>query len=220
MNKKIKINKIFLFFLILIFFIFIIFCILYIKRNRSFYINKKDKRQIDFLNKNQLNVEKDIEIQELKPKKSELELAKKLAYLSLKQFEEGLSNSRYQEDYKNIIIGDPEKFKENVLNGTLSTVSTSLIKGSIDFLSKILNREINLIINDNFVLSSCLINPLDHKQSKNTIDLKLRNKNDSHFFIEEPNDTPGDGYCFFHALIFSLDKTVMNWRNIIDKYLN
>ncbi|MFW8664725.1 hypothetical protein ACOES3_02615 [Candidatus Phytoplasma citri] len=47
----------------------------------------------------------------------------------------------------------------------------------------------------------------------------MKNFNNIHFYIKEYNDTPGDGYCFFHALKYLLDETIPNWLDLINEDL-
>ncbi|MBS2126412.1 hypothetical protein J8J04_01770 ['Fragaria x ananassa' phyllody phytoplasma] len=136
-------------------------------------------------------------------------LVQKLAYLGLNQFKKGLLEKN--EDYQNIFEGDPQLFQENVLNGTLSTASTPLIQGTIDFLSEKLNQKICLIINNHPLLCST-IQLID----KETIDLNLKN-NGNHFFINISSDTASDGYCFFHAITFLLNQKKIKWEHIINQ---
>ncbi|WAN63682.1 hypothetical protein RS022_08950 [Candidatus Phytoplasma rubi] len=136
--------------------------------------------------------------------------SKALAYLGLNQFIIGLQNNI--EKYRNIWIGDKEIFIEQILNGTLKTASTPLICGIIDFLGEKLNKKIELYVNDKLNLDS--INQSDSNTSP--LILKLKNdKNQTHFFINYSDDTVGDGYCFFNAIIFLLDEVINNWKNII-----
>ncbi|WBL31588.1 hypothetical protein [Candidatus Phytoplasma sacchari] len=214
MNKKFKTKKNIIF--AFIFIIFILSISIIYKKIENIKIKKEEIYSI-------LDQKSD-------SKKSDLIFVQKLAYLGLKQFQDGLLDDDYKKLYQYIIKGDMDQFEENVLNGTLSTASTPLIQGTIDFLSKKLNKKINIILNterkmkslESHVLSSIYkLENIKNKNNKdNTISVKLCNINNSHFYVEKPNDTPGDGYCFFHALSFILDKKIPNWRNIIEKDLN
>ncbi|KND62567.1 hypothetical protein [Candidatus Phytoplasma phoenicium] len=66
-------------------------------------------------------------------------LVKTLAYLGLNQFVIGLIENKIPE-YEDIFLVDSEMFIPKVLNGNLGTSSTSLIQGTIDFLSFKLNK--------------------------------------------------------------------------------
>lgn len=135
----------------------------------------------------------------------------KLAYIGMQQFKKGLSehNKRYEE----IFIGDPIIFEELVKTGTLRTASTPLILGTIDFISECLKKKINLYINEKHYLSTS--DNLLKKSETEILDLKIRNYNNIHFFVNEYEDTIGDGYCFFHALDNVLEKKIPNWRKNI-----
>ncbi|WP_349401940.1 hypothetical protein [Candidatus Phytoplasma solani] len=136
------------------------------------------------------------------------QLTHKLAYLGLNQFVNGLEDDRFKQHYLLILQGDKDVFENNVLNCSLQTASTSLIQGTLDFLGQQLKHKLNLIINDKHLLSSfsCDDNP---------IDLRMKNNN-FHFFIQTPKDTRGDGYCFFHALIFLLKEKNLSLEDIIN----
>ncbi|MDV3171003.1 MAG: hypothetical protein Q8781_01720 [Candidatus Phytoplasma stylosanthis] len=155
----------------------------------------------------------------IKKNDSEAKLVRKISYLGLKQFVEGLEQDKFKEKYKLIAFDHvkEDKIEEKVLNFCLETANTLLIQGTIDFLTSKLNKEIFLCINnDNIQLSSCSFSDCN---SNETINLKLCNKN-NHFFISKFHDTPGDGYCFFHALIKLLDQKVPDWRDKIKQDLN
>ncbi|TKA88110.1 MAG: hypothetical protein QS2022_0770 [Candidatus Phytoplasma asteris] len=137
-----------------------------------------------------------------------LQLTCKLAYLGLNQFVNGLENDQFKEQYLLIFNGDSSFFENDVLSYSLRTASTPLIQGTLDFLGQQLKRKFNLIINDKHLLSSFLFD-------NNPIDLKMKNNN-YHFFIQKPEDTKGDGYCFFHALIFLLKEKKLFSENIIN----
>ncbi|WP_235043260.1 hypothetical protein [Candidatus Phytoplasma australiense] len=131
-----------------------------------------------------------------KPKKFQnIPLTRQLAYLGLNQFIDGLDDNQFQSLYLTILQGDQEFFENDVLNCSLKTATTPLIQGTLDFLSQRLNQKFNLIINDCNSLSSVGLG--------RSVDLKMQN-NSYHFFIKKSSDTLGDGYCFFHALIFVL----------------
>nr|WP_153369360.1 hypothetical protein [Candidatus Phytoplasma sacchari]KAB8121829.1 hypothetical protein F2B49_02100 [Candidatus Phytoplasma sacchari] len=215
MNKKCKTKKNIIF--TFIFIISILSISIIYKKNENIKIKKEEIYSI-------LDQKSDSK------KLEDLIFVQKLAYLGLKQFQYGLLDDDYKKLYQNIVKGDMDRFEENVLNGTLSTASTPLIQGTIDFLSKKLNKKINIILKterkmkslESHVLSSIYkLENIKNKNNKdNTINVKLCNINNSHFYVEKPNDTPGDGYCFFHALSFILDKKIPNWKNIIEKDLN
>lgn len=174
MKKTIKKNIIiFICFTLLVFCFFIIFC-----KN-----SKNEKPFTCFKNPN-----------------NSLQLTRKLAYLGLNQFVNGLESDQFKEQYLLIFNGDSSFFENDVLSCSLKTASTPLIQGTLDFLSQQLKRKFNLIINDKHLLSSFLFD-------NNPIDLEMKNNN-YHFFIQKPEDTKGDGYCFFHALIFLLKKKI------------
>lgn len=144
--------------------------------------------------------------------KNKSHFIKKLAYLGLKQFVIGLTNDLFRDRYKNILMGDHKLFVTKVFNGTLNTVSSSLIQGTIDFLSEKLKKNISLIINKIPMLSNT--NHIFDDHLTKPIKLKISNKR-NHFFIHEFNDTLGDGYCFFHAIAFLLDRMIPQWKTIV-----
>ncbi|MGI3136028.1 MAG: hypothetical protein ACN23H_00360 [Candidatus Phytoplasma vitis] len=134
--------------------------------------------------------------------------SKALAYLGLNQFIIGLQNNI--EKYKIIWEGDKEIFIKQILNGTLNTASTPLICGTIDFLGEKLNKKIELYVNNKLNLDSI------NQSNSNTSPLILKLKNDrNHFFINDYDDTVGDGYCFFNAILSLLDKEINNLKDII-----
>ncbi|RAM57666.1 hypothetical protein DH96_02315 [Candidatus Phytoplasma oryzae] len=210
-NKKIKIKKIISFSLLTCILFAIILYIILKNKEKKNYVKK------DIYSKYSNNL-----ILDNKSKTKNLIFVQNLAYLGLKQFKEGLLDHNCKKKYQNIIKGDSDTFEKNVLNGTLNTASTSLMQGTIDFLSKKLNRKIYLIINDVHMLSS--IYPLNSDDIQNIVNIKLCNKSynedNYHFYIQEENDTPGDGYCFFHSLRFALNQEINNWENIIKEDLN
>ncbi|WP_024563502.1 hypothetical protein [Candidatus Phytoplasma tritici] len=182
MKQTIKKNII-----IFICFAFLIFCFFII-----FYKNPKNKKPFTCF----------------KNPDNSFQLTRKLAYLGLNQFVNGLENDQFKEQYLLIFNGDSSFFENDVLSCSLRTASTPLIQGTLDFLGQQLKRKFNLIINDKNLLSSFLFD-------NNPIDLKMKNNN-YHFFIEKPEDTKGDGYCFFHALIFLLKEKNLFSENIIN----
>ncbi|MFB0638299.1 hypothetical protein [Candidatus Phytoplasma solani] len=138
-------------------------------------------------------------------------LTQKLAYLGLNQFIDGLYKNQFKEKYVNIFRGDGVLFEDKVLNGTLGTASTPLIQGTLDFLAQLLKQKLNLIVNDIHYLSS-------FNSYNQVIDLKMRNNGGNHFYIHKPQDTQGDGYCFFHAIIFLLKEKVLLLEQIINNF--
>jgi hypothetical protein len=214
-----------LFFLIILF-IIILFCFLFLFLFKKY--NSFDKKKKIFTDKSAQYFGENNKIEEEKREKN-LILVQKLAYLGLKEAEKKLNlfkNNKIDDTqfsyYEFILEGDPEKFKENVINGKLQTATIFLIQGTIDFLSRKLNKRINLIINNiNYIHDS------NHENSSNKnhqydefIDLRIRNDKNTHFFINEPFDTPGDGYCFFHAIKFVLNQNIPKWLDIIKEDLN
>ncbi|AYJ01016.1 hypothetical protein CWO85_00470 [Candidatus Phytoplasma ziziphi] len=193
-----KIKNIFLFLIIpsiiLILIIFFIFAIQKEKQNK--------KETIIYEQKNFFKTPKKL------LSKFDNNYSKALAYLGLNRFIIGLQNNIYE--YKTLWIGDKEIFIEKILNGNLGTASSPLIFGTINFLGEKLNKKINLFINDYLAYNSI------NKSNSETQTFILELKNDkNHFFINDFEDTLGDGYCFFNAIVFLLDQEINNWKNII-----
>ncbi|PQP79776.1 hypothetical protein C6B37_01185 [Candidatus Phytoplasma phoenicium] len=135
----------------------------------------------------------------------------KLAYRGMEQFQKGLSEGNTQ--YKLIYEADSQLFIEFVTQGTLKTASSPLIQGTIDFISECLNRNIHLYINEKHMFSTSENLLKNCKES--VLDLKIRNQDNVHFFVNYYNDTIGDGYCFFHALDNVLKNIIPNWQEKI-----
>lgn len=196
-----KIKNIFYFFIIPIFIvIFFIFAkqIEKEKQKRKEIINHEYEQKNVFLTPKELL------------SKFQNNYSKALAYLGLNQFLIGLQNNI--EKYKIIWEADKEIFIKQILNGNLNTASTPLIFGTIDFLGEKLNKKIELYVNDHDYYVS--INQSNSNMS--SLILKLKNdKNQTHFFINSSKDTEGDGYCFFNAIVFLLNKEINNWKDII-----
>ncbi|WP_341266406.1 hypothetical protein [Candidatus Phytoplasma fraxini] len=137
-----------------------------------------------------------------------------LAYLSLNQFLVGLTQDKI-DDYQIILnsLNDYDELNvDKILKGFLNTASTPLIQGAIDFLGSNLKQKIKLIINNNPNMSVETISPVD--KDKKELLFKLKNDRE-HFFINDFEDTVGDGYCFFNAIIYLLDQTKPNWKEIV-----
>ncbi|TVY12269.1 hypothetical protein [Candidatus Phytoplasma pini] len=141
--------------------------------------------------------------------KTELEFIHKLAILGLENFDKGMNQTEdieLKKHYERIYEADPETFRDKVFNNNLSTASTLLIYSTIDFLSQKLEKKINLKVNK----IDCYTSFFSFKNE--IINLELKNSND-HFFINKPNDTLGDGYCFFHAITYLLNEIMPNWKS-------
>ncbi|MDC9032176.1 hypothetical protein [Columbia Basin potato purple top phytoplasma] len=136
-------------------------------------------------------------------------LVKILSYLGLNQFVIGLTDKKIPK-YETIFLGDPELFMLKVFNGKLNTSSTPLIQGIIDFLSLKLKKNIKLFINDKLELG----NIIESYSKNDVLNLKIKNDKD-HFFINSFEDTKGDGYCFFHSIIYLIEKEIPDWQNIV-----
>lgn len=136
-------------------------------------------------------------------------LVKILAYLGLNQFIIGLTDEKIPE-YKQIFLGDPQLFMSEVSDGKLNTSSTPLIQGIIDFLSFKLKKNIKLFINDKLAV----VNIIESSLNNDFLNLKIKNER-NHFFINSFEDTKGDGYCFFHSIIYLIEKEIPDWQNIV-----
>jgi hypothetical protein len=183
--------------------IVVFFCFVFLVFGYGLY-NMKYLYKLNYKNK---VTEKTFTISE--ENKNKFASTRKLAYLGLNQFVNGLDKIEFQEEYNSIFQGDEDVFEEKVFDGTLSTATPALIKGTLDFLAQKLQKRLNLIVNDVLLASSCVF-------FNNSIDLKMRNNNNDHFFIFLPHDTTGDGYCFFHAIIFLLKEKVPSLEKIIN----
>ncbi|MDV3199906.1 MAG: hypothetical protein Q8889_02160 [Candidatus Phytoplasma australasiaticum] len=152
-------------------------------------------------------------------------LVEKLAYLGFEQFKIGLKDETLNEQY-NYLAGDKtlniEKIEEKIVNRSLNTVETFLIQSTIDFLSKKINKKIILKIKVIKPPTSFLteLQSLYEIPNNSIITLDMQNYNNDHFYIKTFSDTPGDGYCFFHALKYLLDRSVPDWLDQIYKELN
>ncbi|MDO8059348.1 hypothetical protein OC683_01830 ['Crotalaria aegyptiaca' phytoplasma] len=155
------------------------------------------------------------------------QLVAKIAYLGLEQFFLGLKDNTFKDTYQTFLKSekpplDMEIIIEKILNQKLDTAYPFLIQSTIDFLSKKINKRISLIIeikNSNQTTFSWDFNSLCEIIDSSILKLKMKNFNNIHFYIKEYNDTPGDGYCFFHALKYLLDETIPNWLDLINEDL-
>ncbi|MEZ0180075.1 hypothetical protein ['Camptotheca acuminata' phytoplasma] len=195
----------FLYIVIIITFILIYFL-------SRFILNKI--QQINNINKDNIRFQK-IKKEEKQYTKS-FNLVQKLAYLGLNKFMEGLGQEG-NNDYKQIFQGDPELFIQHVLEGNLKTVSTPLIYGTINFVSEIFKKNIRLSVNNNAVLFTN--NPSMSLNEVDILNIKILNRCNIHFYIQTPEDTPSDGYCFFHALNTALQKEAPEWTNKINRFI-
>ncbi|WP_252861415.1 hypothetical protein [New Jersey aster yellows phytoplasma] len=124
-----------------------------------------------------------------------MQLTRKLAYLGLNQFVNGLESDQFKEQYLLIFNGDSSFFENDVLSCSLKTASTPLIQGTLDFLSQQLKRKFNLIINDKHLLSSFLFD-------NNPIDLEMKNNN-YHFLFKTRRHQRRWLFVFFMLLFFN-----------------
>ncbi|MDO8030082.1 hypothetical protein OC709_00930 ['Planchonia careya' phytoplasma] len=152
-------------------------------------------------------------------------LVEKLAYLGFEHFKIILKDETLREQYNQ--LADDEtlnitQIEEKIFNRSLNTAETFLIQSTIDFLSKKINKTIILKIkvirpSTNFLTE---LKSLYEISNNSIITLDMQNYNNQHFYIKHFNDTPGDGYCFFHALKYLLDQSVPDWLDKICKELN
>ncbi|MDO8064308.1 hypothetical protein [Candidatus Phytoplasma bonamiae] len=157
------------------------------------------------------------------------QLVSKIAYLGWEQFILGLKDNNYKEAYENLVKWEKpslnmNEIQEQIFNQTLDTAYPFLIQSTIDFLSKKINKKILLIIQMynkfNKETFSHDFHSLYRRKDSSFIELKMKNFENQHFYIKEYNDTPGDGYCFFHALKKLLDHSEMpNWLDQINEDL-
>ncbi|MEK0309294.1 hypothetical protein [Candidatus Phytoplasma citri] len=155
------------------------------------------------------------------------QIVAKIAYLGLEQFFLGLKDNTFKDTYQIFLKSekpplDMEIIMEKILNQKLDTAYPFLIQSTIDFLSKKINKRISLIIeikNSDQTTFSLDFNSLCEIIDSSILKLKMKNFNNIHFYIKEYNDTPGDGYCFFHALKYLLDETIPNWLDLINEDL-
>ncbi|MDV3198241.1 MAG: hypothetical protein Q8888_01090 [Vigna little leaf phytoplasma] len=163
----------------------------------------------------------------------EKKIARKLALLGLQQIiqvEKLISSNEIQNEMKTnyqIILEaedqDTKTIFDQVSNGKLSTANRILIQGTLDFLAQKLNKKIILNIekyNKN-TLNSFNDQLISYVPLSNSdyIELNMCNIDNNHFYILEPTDTLGDGYCFFYALKYLLDKKYPSWIKYIHKEL-
>ncbi|MDO8058015.1 hypothetical protein OC686_01890 ['Opuntia sp.' phytoplasma] len=155
------------------------------------------------------------------------QLVAKIAYLGLEQFFLGLKDNTFKDTYQTFLKSekpplDMEIIIEKILNQKLNTAYPFLIQSTIDFLSKKINKRISLIIeikNSDQTTFSYDFNSLFEIIDSSILKLEMKNFNNVHFYIKEYNDTPGDGYCFFHALKYLLDENIPNWLDLIGEDL-
>ncbi|MDO8057512.1 hypothetical protein [Candidatus Phytoplasma gossypii] len=155
------------------------------------------------------------------------QLVAKIAYLGLEQFFLGLKDNTFKDTYQTFLKSEKPSLDmkiiiEKILNQKLDTAYPFLIQSTIDFLSKKINKRISLIIeikNSDQTTFSWDFNSLCEIIDSSILKLEMKNFNNIHFYIQEYNDTPGDGYCFFHALKYLLDKTIPNWLDLINEDL-
>ncbi|MDV3166870.1 MAG: hypothetical protein Q8784_00330 [Vigna little leaf phytoplasma] len=188
-------------------------------KNEEKIEHKQNTEKIEYKNPNTIPEEKKI--------------ARKLALLGLQQIikvQKLISSNEIQNEMKTnyqIILEaedqDTKTIFDQVLNGKLSTANRILIQGTLDFLAQKLNKKIILNIekynkntpnshNDQLISYVPLSN-------SDYIELNMRNIDNNHFYILEPTDTLGDGYCFFYALKYLLDKKYPSWIKYIHKEL-
>ncbi|MDV3166465.1 MAG: hypothetical protein Q8807_02155 ['Waltheria sp.' little leaf phytoplasma] len=155
------------------------------------------------------------------------QLVAKIAYLGLEQFFLGLKDNTFKDAYQIFLKSEKpplnmEKIIEKIFNQKLNTAYPFLIQSTIDFLSKKINKRISLSIEIKTSDQKTFLydfNSLCEIIDSSILKLKMKNFNNIHFYIKEYNDTPGDGYCFFHALKYLLDETIPNWLDLISEDL-
>ncbi|MDV3139433.1 MAG: hypothetical protein Q8742_01710 [Candidatus Phytoplasma australasiaticum] len=152
-------------------------------------------------------------------------LVEKLAYLGFEHFKIGLKDENLREQYNQLANDETlniKQIEEKIFNRSLNTAETFLIQSTIDFLSKKINKTIILKIRVIKPSTSFLaeVKSLYEISNNSIITLDMQNYNNQHFYIKHSSDTPGDGYCFFHALKYLLDQSVPDWLDKICKELN
>ncbi|MDW3617779.1 MAG: hypothetical protein QFY14_01645 [Candidatus Phytoplasma pruni] len=198
-------------------FLFALFFIIKISPHNEHPYNNTSHRQSANLQDNSFsNIKKyyDEKVNNLKQEK--IQKFTNIKLLPLLGLEEFMKNYNEKETYLNIFLTDAKEmieFIDKTLQGCLNTACLTLIQGTIDLISKQLEKNIFLKIEKHMV-KNAKNNFHNEEYSATTkfeeqIVCQMKNINNSHFYIEEYNDTLVDGYCFFHAL-----------NNILKKELN
>ncbi len=183
--------------------------------NKHHYNNTSHYESANLKDSSFANIKKHYDDKVSNLKQEKIKNFTNIKLLPLLGLEEFMKNYNKQETYPIIFTPDAEEmiqFIDKTLQGCLSTACLTLIQGTIDWISQQLRKNIILKIEKHIVKEN---EKHSHNEEysatskfKKQIICKMKNTNNSHFYIEEYNDTPGDGYCFFHALNSILKKKI------------